>query len=112
MAKGPRRVKEFTFSQRDGFSGSAGLKHVRGYVRGGSAKHPDEAQDRILIRQEVKKALQKEDKPERKAMGGLIDIPNVSAGAGHAYVSPMRSMAARKAARTRRSSGGLKHLVD
>jgi len=112
MAKGPKRVKDFTFSQRDGYSGSAGLKHVRGYVRGGPARHDDAAQDRALIKQEVTKALRREEKPERKAMGGLIDIPNVSAGAGHAYVSPLRSQAARKAARTRRSSGGLKHLVD
>ncbi len=112
MAKGPKRVKDFTFSARDGYSGSAGLKHVKGYVRGGPTRHDDAAQDKALIRKEVAKALRQEDKPERKAMGGIIDIPGISTGAGHAYVSPLRSQAARKAARTRRSSGGLKHLVD
>ncbi len=86
MAKGPRRVKEFTFSARDGYSGSAGMTHVKPYLRTA--------------------------KTERKAIGGAVELPSVPMSTGTGYVSPLRSQAARKAARTRRSSAGLKHLVD
>ena len=34
----PRIVKDFTFSSKDGYSGSAGQTHVTGYKRGGSPK--------------------------------------------------------------------------
>ncbi len=33
-----RIVKDFTFSSKDGYSGSAGQTHVAGYKRGGSPK--------------------------------------------------------------------------
>lgn len=34
----PRIVKDFTFSSKDGYSGSAGQTHVTGYKRGGAPK--------------------------------------------------------------------------
>ena len=112
MAKGPSRVRDFRFPESHGFSGSAGKTAVRGYMRGGSAKHPDEAQDRKLVktmlRDEIRAGAFKQ--PEKKALGGIVDTPTVASGSG--YVSPIRSMASRKAARTRKASGGLKHLVD
>ena len=83
MAKGPQRVKDFKFPASHGFSGSAGKTYVQPHMRGG---------------------------PVKKALGGIVSTPTVQSGSG--YVSPLRSMAARKAAQTRKSSGGLKHLVD
>ena len=86
MAKSPSRVRDFKFPASHGFSGSAGQVPVKGHMR--SPK----------------------EEPQRKAMGGAIDAPSVGDRSG--YVSPIRSMAARKAARTRRSGGGMKNLVD
>lgn len=49
------------FDSEHGFTGScfdAGAKkYVAGYFRGGRVKHDDEAQDKKLIRQEVKKLV-------------------------------------------------------
>ena len=104
MAKGPQRVKDFKFPASHGFSGSAGKTYVQPYMRGGPVKHPDEAADRRLVKEMVHPGALK------KALGGIVETPSVQSGSG--YVSPLRSMAARKAARTRKSSGGLKHLVD
>ncbi len=110
MAKGPRRVKEFTFSERDGYSASAGKVPVKGYFRGGST-HADAPQDRKLVKTILREEIKADAmKPTGRALGGGVNVQSVGAGTG--YVSPMRSMAAKKAARTRAASGGLKHLVD
>jgi hypothetical protein len=54
-------AKGHSFPKGFGFTGScsdAGSKrYVAGYFRGGPVKHEDEAQDRQLIRREIKKAL-------------------------------------------------------
>jgi len=104
MAKGPSRVKDFKFPASHGFSGSAGKTYVQPHMRGGRVKHDDVAEDRALAKEMVKPGALK------KALGGIVNTPSVQSGSG--YVSPIRSMAARKAAVTRKSSGGLKHLVD
>ena len=105
MAKGPQRVRDFKFPASHGFSGSAGKTYVQSHMRGGPVKkHDDEAADRRLVKEMVRPGALK------KALGGIVETPSVQSGSG--YVSPLRSMAARKAARTRKSSGGLKHLVD
>lgn len=59
MKKSP--VKGHTYPKDFGFTGSCseakGRSYVSGYFRGGSVKHDDEAQDRQLIRREIKRAL-------------------------------------------------------
>jgi len=111
MAKGPSRVRDFRFPEDRGFSASAGKTVVKGYVRGGKVKHDDAPQDRRLVKTILREEIKAEAlKPTNKALGGIVHTPSV--GSRDGYVSPLRSMAARKAAQTRRNSGGMKNLVD
>jgi hypothetical protein len=53
------KCSDFKFNPKHGFTGSAGKTMVKGYARGGKVKHDDAAQDKVLIRQEIRKALKK-----------------------------------------------------
>ena len=77
-------VKDFEFPAEQGFTGSAGVHHVKGYRRGGRVKKmaeggkfgkPGDKYPNKGARQTMPKNVKKHGGPVKKQMGGLVGGP-------------------------------------
>lgn len=82
MAKnvGMRYVKDFEFPAEQGFTGSAGVQHVKGYKRGGSVKSPDKTKGKGMSKKGMPKDVKAKGGKVGYQAGGAVERPGHAEG--------------------------------
>lgn len=71
-------VKDFDFPAEQGFSGSAGKDPVKGYMRGGHVKSPDNTKGKGKSRAGMPPKVKAKGGPVKKQLGGIVNTPGAA----------------------------------